>query len=163
MRNEESHFSINPTDLDIGRSRFPRPFDHKTTFNVGELIPFYWSEILPGDTVEMKTSKVVRLSTLLDPVMDNLYLDCYYFFVPMRLVWEHTREFLVKTLPAPGLLLLRIRSLRLRPLIIFSLLLLSLVLLLTIWVFLLVFMVFLLMLSRFEPILKFIWIGSLIR
>lgn len=93
MRNEEAHFSVNPTNLDIGRSRFPRPFDHKTTFNVGDLIPFYWSEVLPGDTIEMKTSKVVRMSTLIDPVMDNLYLDTYYFFVPMRLVWDHTKEF----------------------------------------------------------------------
>lgn len=101
MRNEESHFSVNPTNLDIGRSRFPRPFDHKTTFDVGELIPFYWSEILPGDTVEMKTSKVVRLSTLLDPVMDNLFLDTYYFFVPMRLVWDHTKEFFGENTSGP--------------------------------------------------------------
>lgn len=101
MRNEESHFSVNPTNLDIGRSRFPRPFNHKTTFNVGDLIPFYWSEILPGDTVEMKTSKVVRMSTLIDPVMDNIYLDCYYFFVPMRLVWDHTKEFFGENTSGP--------------------------------------------------------------
>lgn len=101
MRNAESHFATNPTNLDIGRSRFPRPFDHKTTFDVGELIPFYWSEILPGDTVEMKTSKVVRLSTLLDPVMDNLFLDTYYFFVPMRLVWDHTKEFFGENTSGP--------------------------------------------------------------
>lgn len=101
MRNEESHFSVNPTNLDIGRSRFPRPFDHKTTFNVGQLIPFYWTDILPGDTVSMRTSKVVRMTTLIDPVMDNLYLDCYYFFVPMRLVWDHTREFFGENTSGP--------------------------------------------------------------
>lgn len=101
MRNEASHFSVNPTNLDIGRSRFPRPFDHKTTFNVGELIPFYWTEILPGDTVSMKTSKVVRMSTLIDPVMDNLFLDTYYFFVPMRLVWDRTREFFGENTSGP--------------------------------------------------------------
>lgn len=93
MRNADSHFSVNPTSLDIGRSRFPRPFNHKLTMDFGDLVPFYWSEIYPGDTVTMVTSKVVRMTTPLTPVLDNAWLDTYYFFVPMRLVWEHTREF----------------------------------------------------------------------
>lgn len=101
MRNDVSHFSVNPTNLDIGRSRFPRPFNHKFTGNVGDLIPFYWSEILPGDTVSMNVSKVVRQSTLLDPVMDNLYLDTYFFFVPMRLVFDKYREFFGENTSGP--------------------------------------------------------------
>ena len=91
-RNAESHFSQTP-EVDVRRSRFERPFNHKFTFNVGDLVPFFWTPIMPGDTVSMTTSKVVRMSTLLDPVMDNLYLDCYYFFIPWRLVWTHTKEF----------------------------------------------------------------------
>ncbi|UPW41936.1 major capsid protein [Dipodfec virus RodF1_64] len=92
-RNAESRFAVNPTDIDIRRSRFDRNSSHKTSFNVGEVIPFYVDEVLPGDTFDIKTSKVVRLQTLLTPVMDNMYLDTYYFFVPNRLVWDHWKEF----------------------------------------------------------------------
>uniref|UniRef100_A0AAU8B6A3 Major capsid protein n=1 Tax=Dulem virus 170 TaxID=3145647 RepID=A0AAU8B6A3_9VIRU len=92
-RNAESRFAVNPTDVDIRRSRFDRNASYKTSFNVGDLIPFYCDEVLPGDTFDIKTSKVVRLQTLLTPVMDNIYLDTYYFFVPNRLTWEHWKEF----------------------------------------------------------------------
>lgn len=92
-RNAESRFAINPTSIDIGRSTFDRSASVKTSFNVGEIIPFYIDEVLPGDTFNVRTSKVVRLQTLLTPVMDNIYLDTYFFFVPNRLVWKHWKEF----------------------------------------------------------------------
>lgn len=92
-RNVESHFSMLPS-AHIERSRFDRSQDIKFTFNVGELIPFYVDEVLPGDTFDITTSKVVRLQTLLTPVMDNLYLDTYFFFVPNRLVWDHWQNFM---------------------------------------------------------------------
>lgn len=91
-RNVESHFSKLPS-AEIQRSVFDRSSDHKTSFNVGDLIPFYVDEVLPGDTFDVTTSKVVRSQTLLTPIMDNLYLDTYYFFVPNRLVWKHWKEF----------------------------------------------------------------------
>lgn len=91
-RNVESHFSQIP-NADIQRSIFDRSSDHKTSFNVGELIPLYVDEILPGDSVNITTSKVVRLQTLLTPIMDNVYLDTYWFFVPNRLCWEHWKQF----------------------------------------------------------------------
>lgn len=92
-RNVESHFALNPTRIDMSRSRFDRSASYKTSFNVGQLIPFYVDEVLPGDTFDVTTSKVVRLQTLLTPMMDNIYLDTYFFFVPNRIVWEHWREF----------------------------------------------------------------------
>lgn len=92
-RNLESHFSVNPVDIDIQRSRFDRDFNHKFTGNVGEIIPWFIDEVLPGDTFDMTTSKVIRFTSFLKPVMDNLYLDTYFFFVPMRLVWDHAKEF----------------------------------------------------------------------
>lgn len=92
-RNQNSRFALNPTNIDIQRSTFNRPSQVKTSFNVGDIIPFYCDEVLPGDTHQIKTSKVVRLQTLITPMMDNLYLDTYYFFVPNRLVWEHWKEF----------------------------------------------------------------------
>lgn len=91
-RNTESHFSLNP-HVDISRSRFDRSAGVKTSFNVGDIIPFYLEEVLPGDTFQVKSSMVVRMQTLLTPMMDNVYLDKYYFFVPNRLVWQHWKEF----------------------------------------------------------------------
>lgn len=91
-RNVESHFSKLPS-ADIQRSIFDRSSGHKTSFNVGDLVPLYLDEILPGDSVKITTSKVVRLQTLLTPIMDNVYLDTYWFFVPARLCWEHWQQF----------------------------------------------------------------------
>nr|DAW37058.1 MAG TPA: major capsid protein [Microviridae sp.] len=92
-RNSESRFAVNPTRIDISRSRFDRNSSIKTSFNVGQIVPFYLDEVLPGDTFQVTTNKVVRLQTLITPIMDNLYLDTYYFFVPNRLVWSHWKEF----------------------------------------------------------------------
>ena len=84
-RNVESHFSLNPTNIDIQRSTFDRSHSVKFSFNVGDLIPFYVDEVLPGDTFNVTTSKVVRMQPLVSAPMDNLFLDTYYFFVPNRL------------------------------------------------------------------------------
>lgn len=92
-RNVESHFALNPTNIDMSRSTFDRSHSVKTSFNVGQIVPFYLEEVLPGDTFSVDSSKVVRLQSLLTPIMDNIYLDHYYFFVPNRLVWSHWKEF----------------------------------------------------------------------
>lgn len=92
-RNVESHFALNPTRIDMSRSTFDRSSSIKTSFNVGDIVPFFLEEVLPGDTFNVRTSKVVRMQTLLTPMMDNVYLDSYYFFVPNRLVWNHWKEF----------------------------------------------------------------------
>ncbi len=91
MNRNTDMFSMLPS-VNIGRSTFDRKADVKLTGNVGDLIPFYVEEILPGDTYKVKTAKVIRLQTPAVPVMDNLYADFYYFFVPNRLVWEHWRN-----------------------------------------------------------------------
>lgn len=91
-RNVESHFAQLPA-AEIQRSIFDRSANYKTSFNVGDLIPFFVDEVLPGDTFDITTAKVVRSQTLLTPLMDNIYLDTYYFFVPNRLVWRHWKEF----------------------------------------------------------------------
>lgn len=90
-RNTEAHFSLLP-HANISRSTFDRSHSVKTTFNAGQVIPFLVEEVLPGDTFDVTTSKVVRMPSLLTPVMDNLYLDTYFFYVPNRIVWEHWRE-----------------------------------------------------------------------
>nr|WNN13408.1 MAG: major capsid protein [Microviridae sp.] len=77
----------------MSRSTFDRSASVKTSFNVGDIVPFFLEEVLPGDTFNVHSSKVVRMQTLLTPMMDNVYLDTYYFFVPNRLVWNHWKEF----------------------------------------------------------------------
>lgn len=92
-RNNEAHFNQVP-NLEITRSRFKRDQDIKLTFDAGQLIPFYIDEVLPGDTFSIDNVGLVRMSTPIFPVMDNCYLDYYYFFVPDRIVWEHWKEFM---------------------------------------------------------------------
>lgn len=93
MNRNTSIFESNPVNLDIARSTFNRDSSLLTTFNTGEVVPFYLDEVLPGDTFSVRTNKVVRLQTPLTPFMDTLFLDTYYFFVPCRLVWEHWKQF----------------------------------------------------------------------
>lgn len=92
-RNVESHFSRIP-QMHHQRSSFDRSSSNTTTADFGEIFPVYCQEVLPGDTVQMKTSKVVRLQTLLAPVYSNAYFDTYWFFVPNRLLWRHWKEFM---------------------------------------------------------------------
>lgn len=83
-------FSIAPRFSGLPRSAFDRSGNYKTTLDAGYLVPFYCEPVLPGDTVVMdKISFFSRLTTLATPVMDNLYLDYFFFFVPNRLVWKH--------------------------------------------------------------------------
>ena len=99
-RNTVSHFSEVP-HIEIQRSVFDRSSEHKTTFNAGKLIPIYIDEVLPGDTFTFDQAMVLRMSTPLYPVMDNSFLDVYYFFVPMRLVWEKSKQFFGENDSAP--------------------------------------------------------------
>lgn len=91
-RNTQSRFSRAP-QVDIKRSIFDRSFTHKTTGNVGDLIPFFVDEVLPGDTFVVDTAFVARMTTPIKPVMDNAYIDIFYFAVPNRLLWDHWKEF----------------------------------------------------------------------
>ena len=92
-RNTEMHFSETPT-IDIKRSKFEESYSHKTTFNAGDIIPVdVDSDILPGDTVQLDMASLIRMATPIYPIMDNLYADIYFFFVPHRLVWDHWAQF----------------------------------------------------------------------
>lgn len=93
MPRDKNIFTLNPTSLDMKRSVFNRNSQHKTSFNLGEIIPIYMDEILPGDTVSLDIAQVIRMSTPIAPIMDNLYADVYFFFVPNRLVWSHWQQF----------------------------------------------------------------------
>jgi len=85
-------FSVVP-DVKIPRSTFNRSHEIKTTFNAGYLVPILVDEILPGDTFRMSASLFSRLATPVVPVMDNLVLDFFAFFVPNRLTWTNWERF----------------------------------------------------------------------
>lgn len=71
------------------RSKFDRSHQLLTTINEGDLVPIYCDEVLPGDTAKVRLNGLIRMSTPIYPVMDNCYMDTYFFFVPCRLLWDH--------------------------------------------------------------------------
>lgn len=75
------------------RTKFDRSHVYKTTFDSGKLIPVFVDEVLPGDTARMSVNYFARLATPIKPIMDNIYLDWFFFFVPNRLVWDHWQNF----------------------------------------------------------------------
>lgn len=92
-RNNEAHFNQIP-EIHISRSTFKRDQKILTTFNAGKLIPFYVDEVLPGDTFRVRTSAIIRMQTPKYPVMDDAYIDMYYFYVPNRIVWDDFKRFM---------------------------------------------------------------------
>lgn len=86
-------FSMIPR-ADIPRSSFQRESTHKTTFDAGYLVPVYVDEVLPGDTFKLDMTAFVRMATPITPVMDNLHLDSFFFFVPNRLIWNNWQKFM---------------------------------------------------------------------
>ena len=82
---------------DIQRSTFDRSHGLKTTFTAGELVPIYVDEALPGDTFSSNMTAFARLSTPINPTMDNLYMDTHFFAVPVRLLWDDFQEFMGET------------------------------------------------------------------
>lgn len=77
----------------IQRSSFDRSHTYKTAFDANYLVPFFVDEVLPGDTFNLSPTLFGRLSTPVVPIMDNLYLDTFFFFVPNRLVWNNWQKF----------------------------------------------------------------------
>ena len=88
-----SHLFSQIPRANIQRSSFNRSHTYKTAFDSNYLIPFFVDEVLPGDTFNLKASLFGRLSTPAVPIMDNLYLDTFFFFVPTRLVWDNWQRF----------------------------------------------------------------------
>lgn len=93
MRSVMTHQFSQVPRADIQRSTFNRSHGVKTTFDAGYLVPIYVDEALPGDTFNLRLSSFARLATPLHPVMDNMYLDTFFFAVPYRLIWDNWEKF----------------------------------------------------------------------
>lgn len=92
-RNADHSFAQTPS-VRNARSAFNRSHGRKDAFFFDQLYPIFVDEILPGDTCNLNVNAFVRLAPLLDPVMDNMYMDFFFFFVPNRLVWTNWERFL---------------------------------------------------------------------
>lgn len=92
-RNNERHFNQIP-EMKASRTRFNRDQTILTTFDSGKLIPFYVDEVLPGDTFNVDTSAIIRMTTPKYPVMDDAFIDFYYFYCPNRILWNQFKYFM---------------------------------------------------------------------
>ena len=92
-RNNERHFNQIP-EIKASRTRFNRDQTILTTFDSGKLIPFYVDEVLPGDTFRVNTTAIIRMTTPKYPVMDDAFIDFYYFYCPNRILWDNFRQFM---------------------------------------------------------------------
>lgn len=88
--------------VSIPRSSFDRSSDYRTTFNENLLIPHFVDLAYPGDTFNLNATLFGRMASPLDkPIFDNLYLDTFYFFVPLRLIWSNFQRFMGERYPNP--------------------------------------------------------------
>lgn len=92
-RNNERHFNSVP-QTHVSRTRFKRDQNILTTFDAGKLIPFYVDEVLPGDTFNVNTAAIIRMTTPKYPVFDDAFIDFYYFFCPNRILWDDFKQFM---------------------------------------------------------------------
>ena len=88
-----SHQFSQVPKAEIPRSSFDRSHGHKTTFDAGFLVPILLDEALPGDTFNVNMTGFARLSTPIYPIMDNMFMDTFFFAVPYRLVWDNWQKF----------------------------------------------------------------------
>jgi len=109
-----AHFTQVPK-ADIPRSSFQRDFGYKTAIDFDYLYPIMCEEMLPADTATVKLHALARLATPIFPLMDNMYIDTFYFSIPYRLVFENWRrmngeqdnpedsiDFLIPTMTSPA-------------------------------------------------------------
>lgn len=99
-RNNERHFN-NVPQTHVSRTRFKRDQNILTTFDSGKLIPFYVDEVLPGDTFNVSTAAIIRMTTPKYPVFDDAFIDFYYFFCPNRILWKNFKRFMGEADDAP--------------------------------------------------------------
>lgn len=88
-----SHEFSRVPQAEIQRSTFNRVHGLKTTFDSGFLVPIYVDEVLPGDTFQMNATGFGRLATPIYPLMDNMYVETFFFFVPNRIIWDNWEKF----------------------------------------------------------------------
>jgi hypothetical protein len=93
MKSVMNHNFSQAPSVDIPRSTFDRSHGVKTTFDAGNLVPIMVEEALPGDTFNVNLAGFARLSTPIYPIMDNMFMETFFFAVPHRLIWDNWQKF----------------------------------------------------------------------
>ena len=93
MKSVMKHQFSQVPSASIPRSSFDRSHGYKTTFDAGFLIPVFVDEVLPGDTFNCRMTGFARLATPIFPIMDNMFLETFFFAVPIRLLWDNWERF----------------------------------------------------------------------
>lgn len=93
MRSVMQHSFSQVPSVSIPRSKFNRSHGYKTTLDGGKLVPIFLDEVLPGDTHKLNAAAFARMNTPIVPIMDNLKMTFFYFFVPYRLLWDNWEKF----------------------------------------------------------------------
>lgn len=75
-------------------SYFDLSHDHKTTMNMGELVPVLLQECLPGDKFEISAQALFRMAPMIAPIMHKVDIYTHFFFVPNRIVWKDWENFI---------------------------------------------------------------------
>lgn len=101
MKSVMTHRFAEVPNVEIPRSTFDRSHGYKTTFDAGYLVPVFVDEALPGDTFKLNMTGFARLSTPVYPIMDNMYMDTFFFAVPIRILWENWKRFMGERDPDP--------------------------------------------------------------
>ena len=93
MKSNMAHQFSRVPSANISRSSFNRSHGYKTTFDGGYLVPIFVDEALPADTFSLSVSAFARLATPIKPIMDNMFMDFFFFAVPNRLIWSNWQKF----------------------------------------------------------------------
>ena len=93
MKSVMSHQFSKVPQANIPRSQFNRSHGLKTAFDAGYLVPIYVDEALPGDTFNLKLNAFARMATPIYPIMDNVFLETFFFAIPNRLIWNNHYKF----------------------------------------------------------------------
>lgn len=88
-----STFAMVPRS-DVPRSKFKTVSTYKTTLDGGVLAPIFLEEVLPGDQFHGSATLFARMATPTFPIMDNLHMETFFFFVPNRLTWANWVKFM---------------------------------------------------------------------
>lgn len=94
MKSVMTHQFSRVPQANIQRSSFDRSHGYKTTFDAGYLVPFFIDLVYPGDTFNVRASIFARLATPIKPLMDNMFLETFFFAVPIRLIWDNFQKFM---------------------------------------------------------------------
>ena len=76
------------------RNKFDLSRVNKLTCEAGEIVPFFLEECLPDDSFKLATANRIRLAPQVLPLMHQIDVSMYWFFVPCRILWPNWEEFI---------------------------------------------------------------------